>query len=90
MTQVASSDNEKIVWNLPFEISYETTYIGGWPQLIVILYGNDFFGKPFVKGYGNVHLPTSGGLQTRKIRIYCPQPRSVLSGILGYFQGTIA
>ena len=43
-----------------------------------------------IRGYGNVHLPTSSGRQERKVRIFCPQPQSVLSGILGYFQGCIA
>ncbi len=64
--------------------------MGGWPQIIVILYGTDFFGKTFVKGYGNVHLPTNGGVQKRRMRTFCPKPRSVISGILGYFQGCIA
>lgn len=90
MTQVGSTDSQKIVWNFPFEVTYETTYLAGWPQLIVILYGTDFFGKNYVKGYGNVHLPTSGGVQKRKLRIFLPQPRSIISGILGYFQGVIA
>ena len=64
--------------------------LGGWPQLLIILYGHDFFGKPFVEGYGNVHLPTSGGIQMRKMRVFNPKPRSVISGILGYFQGLIS
>jgi hypothetical protein len=58
--------------------------------MVVIVYGTDFFGKSFVKGYGNVHLPTGGGMQRRRMRIFCPEPRSVVSGILGYFQGCIA
>ena len=37
-----------------------------------------------------MHLPTSSGRQSRKVRMFCPQPQSVLSGILGYFQGCIA
>lgn len=58
--------------------------------MIVILYGTDFFGNSMVKGYGNIHLPSSIGLQKRKIRIFKPLPQSVISGILGYFQGCIA
>lgn len=58
--------------------------------MIVVVYGSDFFGKAMVKGYGNVHLPTQPARQDRKIRVFCPQPQSVLSGMLGYFQGCIA
>lgn len=90
MTQTGACDDRKIVWNYPFEISFETTNIVTWPQLIVAVYGTDFFGKPMVRGYGNVHLPTTSGRQSRKLRIFCPQSQSVLSGILGYFQGCVA
>ena len=43
-----------------------------------------------VKGYSNYHLPASSGKQTRKLRVFCPLPQSMISGILGYFQGRIA
>lgn len=43
-----------------------------------------------VRGYGNVHMPTSSGSQKRKIRVFRPLPQSVISGILGYFTGCIA
>lgn len=87
---MASSHNDQIVWNFDFEITYEMTNLSGWPQLIIILYGTDFLGKTWVRGYGNVHMPTSTGLQKRKIRVFQPLPQSVISGILGYFQGCIA
>ena len=75
---------------MPFDISFETTQITGWPQLIVILYGTDYFGRSLVRGYGNVHLPASSGIQNRKIRVFQPLPMSVLSGFLGYLNGCIA
>ncbi len=89
-TQIGCCDDKKIIWNLPFDLTYETTFLAGWPQLLVILYSFDFFGRAEVKGYGNVHLPTNGGIQNRRMRIFCPEPRSIISGILGYFQGCIA
>ena len=58
--------------------------------MVLILYGTDFFGKSLVRGYGNVHLPTTSGTQKRKIRIFRPLPQSVISGIIGYLQGCIA
>ncbi len=57
---------------------------------MIILYGTDFFGRSFVQGYGNIHLPTSTGQQKRKIRIFKPLPQSIISGIFGYLGGTVA
>jgi hypothetical protein len=58
--------------------------------LIVVLYGTDFFGRSFVEAYGNVHLPTGPNKQSRKVRLFKPLPQSVISGIFGYLNGTIA
>ena len=48
ISQVAASNGKEITWNLPFEISYETTYVAGWPQMIIALYGTDFFGRSLI------------------------------------------
>jgi len=64
--------------------------LSGWPQLLVILYGTDFFGRSFVEGYGNMHLPTTSGIQKRKIHIFKPLPQSIISGIFGYLGGVVA
>ena len=68
ISQVASSysgGNKRIVWNMPFEITYETTLFSGWPQIVFILTGSDFFGRSVVRAYGNLHLPCSAGKQKR-------------------------
>lgn len=43
-----------------------------------------------MEGYGNVHLPTSPGVQQRKIRVFKPLPQSIISGIFGYLGGVMA
>jgi hypothetical protein len=58
--------------------------------LILVLEGYDFFGRPFIEGYGNIHLPTSSGQQNRKIRLFKPLPQSIISGIFGYLGGLVA
>ncbi len=90
ISQVAASNGKEITWNLPFEISYETTYVAGWPQMIIALYGTDFFGRSFIKGYGNVHLPTQTGTHSRRVKIFRPMPQSVISGIFGFIGGVVA
>lgn len=56
----------------------------------MVLYGTDFFGRSFVEAYGNIHLPTGSGTQSRKVRLFKPLPQSLISGIFGYLGGTIA
>ena len=87
ISQIAASNGQEIVWNLPFEISLETTSLAGWPQLILALYSTDFFGRSFVRGYGNVHLPTQTGTHTRILRVFKPLPQSTISGIFGFIGG---
>lgn len=69
-SQNASHNGGKIVWNFPFEMAFETAKPEGWPQLVVIIYGKDYFGRSVAKGYGNMHLPVAAGTQTRKIRVF--------------------
>ena len=64
--------------------------MSGWPQLVIALYGTDFFGRSFVRGYGNMHLPSQNGKHIRKIQIFKPLPQSTISGIFGYFGGVQA
>lgn len=62
LSQVAScysSTTKKLNWSMPFEVTYETTVISGWPQLVLELHGRDFFGRNVVRGYGCVHLPSA-------------------------------
>ena len=49
---------EKIIWNFPFGVSYQAKTLHSWPQIVVVLYGTDYFGRSVPRGYGNVHLPT--------------------------------
>jgi hypothetical protein len=64
LSQVGScylSSNKKINWNMPFEVTFETTVITGWPQIVLELHGRDFFGRNVIKAYGCCHMPSSEG-----------------------------
>lgn len=93
ISQVGSSYsgvNKRIVWNIPFEITFETTVISGWPQIVFVLTGSDFFGRSVIRAYGNMHLPCSPGKQKRVIQLFKPLPQSLITEICGYLNGTIA
>jgi B9 domain-containing protein 1 len=57
----SSNLNKSLVWNFPFDVTYRSTNPSGWPQIVVVVKGPDFFGRSTVRGYGSVHVPTSPG-----------------------------
>ena len=85
-----SGESRSIVWNMPFELTYETTVLSGWPQIVFILTGTDFWGRSVIRAYGNMHLPCSSGKQEREVQLFKPLPQSVITEICGYLNGTIA
>ena len=40
----SSGQNKRIVWNFPFELTYASLDVQGWPQLVIYLSGKDVFG----------------------------------------------
>jgi B9 domain-containing protein 1 len=54
-------DNQVAVWSFPIEITFKSTNIFGWPQIVVSVYGLDAFGRDVIRGYGCIHLPRHPG-----------------------------
>ena len=48
-------------FNFPLDVAYRSANVFGWPQLVVCVYGADFWGRDFIKGYGAARLPTCIG-----------------------------
>ncbi|KYQ48223.1 B9 domain-containing protein 1 [Trachymyrmex zeteki] len=64
LTQMCKCSNEPrnlAVWNFPLDITFKSTNPHGWPQLIMSIYGLDFFGRDVIRGYGVCHLPLKTG-----------------------------
>lgn len=76
----ATDCEQKLVWNFPFGVTYQTKSLSGWPQIVVEVYGTDYFGRSIPRGYGNITLPLTHGIHHRKMRIFRPlQPLTWLS-----------
>lgn len=54
----AETGEGRIVWNFPFGFTFKTKFIDDWPQLVIVIYGTDYFGRSIPRGYGNIRLPT--------------------------------
>jgi B9 domain-containing protein 1 len=63
---------KKIIWNLPFEVTYRTMNPFGWPQIVVYLTSKDSKGEDNVEAYGSVHVPIEPGLHKKQMRMFTP------------------
>ena len=79
--------NRKVVWNYPFEIAFRANNVSGWPQIVLTVTNRDFLGRDQVCGYGTVHVPTQPGTHTRYINLFRPVSSSLISQVLGFFNG---
>jgi len=83
----SQSTNRRVVWNYPFEIAFKSLNVSGWPQIVVTLTNRDYLGRDQVCGYGTVHVPTQPGTHTRYINLFKPISSSLISQVLGWFNG---
>ena len=80
MSQLSTCSEETIVWNFPFNATYSSKNIVGWPQLILVFYGTDYFGRSSPRAYGNIFIPRTPGRHKRKVKIFKPiEPTSIWS-----------
>ncbi|OXB68781.1 hypothetical protein ASZ78_002196 [Callipepla squamata] len=75
------------VWNFPIDITFKSTNPSGWPQIVVSVYGADFFGNDVVRGYGAVHVPFTPGRHKRTIAMFVPESTSKLQKFTSWFTG---
>lgn len=90
ISQIAKRGTEDpflFVWNFPLEIAFRSTNVFGWPQLVISVYGYDFFGNDIVIGYGSTHVPPIAGVHRRKIALFKPDSSSLIQRFLSWFTG---
>merc|ERR1711988_1798903 len=87
MARKSSGQNRRVVWNFPLDIAFKSTNAFGWPQLVISVYGMDFWTRDVIRGYGRVHLPISPGRYTKYIRLFAPAPSSYMQGLMSAIQG---
>lgn len=78
--RLLSQPDGLLVWNFPIDVTYKSTNVFGWPQLVVHVFGLDPLGRDVIKGYGAAHLPTCPGRRAPG-RPPCP---TLLTGWLAY------
>ena len=57
--------SQRVVWNLPFEVTFRSMTPFGWPQLVLYCTAKDSDGVEFVRAYGCTHMPLEPGTHTK-------------------------
>ena len=77
------------VWNFPVDVTFRSTDVFGWPQLVISVYGTDAFGRSdMIIGYGAAHLPMSPGRHELYVRTFRPLAASTFGRLLSWVLGS--
>ncbi|XP_044253049.1 B9 domain-containing protein 1-like [Tribolium madens] len=72
----------RVVFNLPIEITFKSTNIYGWPQIVISVYRG-----VQLEGYGRAHMPLRPGAHRVDVALSKPQASSLLGhmgALFGY------
>jgi B9 domain-containing protein 1 len=90
ITHCASPGNFKgqlSIFNFIERFAVSTTNLLNFPQIILTVYGIDFFGRPVIKGYGVFYLTCTEGVSVRRLKLFRPLPSSWIVGLMGKLKG---
>lgn len=80
-------ETQTFVWNYPLDVSFRSSNVYGWPQVVLTVYGINMMGKDVVRGYGCMHLPTVPGRYVRYVRLYTPRSSSLCQQFTAWLTG---
>eukprot|EP00347_Sterkiella_histriomuscorum_P015246 403357756 len=76
----------RMVWNLPFEITFRTMTPFGWPQIVIYCTTKDSDGDDIVKAFGSIHVPIQPGIHKKVVRMFSPITSNSCTEFLGLFR----
>lgn len=76
-----------VIWNFPFDVSFKSTNVFGWPRIAVSVYGIDYLGRDVVRGYGSVLVPLTPGPHVLDIDMYVPLATSLFNQFVSWIMG---
>lgn len=83
----SGQDSQVFIWNYPVDITFRSSNVFGWPQIVISVYGINFMGKDVIKGYGCIHLPVVPGSHTVYVRLYVPASSSWCNRLTSWITG---
>ncbi|CAH0398059.1 unnamed protein product [Chilo suppressalis] len=88
-TQMAcsGSDPERVVFNMPIEMVFSSTYAFGWPQLVITVRAQNSIGGDSLRGYALVLLPPTVGTRHVTSPLVRPKSATLLGEWLSWITG---
>lgn len=86
----SGAHTDVLTWNYPMDITFRSTNVHGWPQIVVSVYGINLLGKDVIRGYGCTHLPVNPGRHVRYVRLYTPVSSSWCQSWCAWLSGNPA
>lgn len=91
ISRKSSGEHQDVyTWNYPLDITFRTTNVHGWPQLVLSVYGINLMGKDVIRGYGCTHVPVTPGRHVRYVRLYTPVSSSWCQQLVAWLTGNPA
>mmetsp|Transcript_6035 Transcript_6035/g.10898 ORF Transcript_6035/g.10898 Transcript_6035/m.10898 type:complete len:199 (-) Transcript_6035:207-803(-) len=90
VTRRSTGADDSLVWNFPIDLTYNSTNVFGWPQIILTVFSVSSTGKEIIIGYGCMHLPTCPGRYSQKLRLFRPKSSSLMQSFFHFMAGTTA
>lgn len=84
-TSSAGSWSNKVVFNMPIEFTFKSTNPFGWPQIVISLYGTNFWGTETSRGYARVHVPLCGTSKEIRAPILTPKCENLWAALVSWF-----
>ncbi|XP_034113031.1 B9 domain-containing protein 1 [Drosophila albomicans] len=83
--------NDKIVFNMPIEVTYKSTSPFGWPQILISVFGQNGSSAETLLGYAHAHLPVFGSQREsdqssvlNEVPILMPRCQSMLADVTSW------
>ncbi|XP_077489575.1 B9 domain-containing protein 1 [Amblyomma americanum] len=87
VTRKSRDARRSFIWNFPIEITYKSSNVWGWPQLVLSVYGLDAFANDVVRGYGAVHVPPVAGTHRKCVPLFVPESSSTMHKMTSWLTG---
>jgi B9 domain-containing protein 1 len=82
-----SAYDNKIIWNFPIDVTFNSTNVFGWPRLAFSVYGIDFLGRDVVRGYGSALIPMTGGQHDVRVDMLTPLATNPINHFMSLLMG---
>eukprot|EP00924_Labyrinthula_sp_SR-Ha-C_P015738 maker-scaffold_4-snap-gene-8.64-mRNA-1 protein AED:0.01 eAED:0.01 QI:0/0/0/1/1/1/2/0/190 len=94
LTQISyQSSKFGAIWNQPLQITFSSTSVHGWPQIVLSVYGFDILSRDVLEGYTCFHLlPRNCQKENTFTEIFCshlfkPMASSFAQSFLSHLKG---